>query len=93
MKNLNVNEAITGYGIFTSSGSSFYIPDALHIEKIDDLMMFDSDDEAAIQAEKDGIKFINDMDGVPKKVYIDTPENRDIIKKALIQYPEYYFND
>lgn len=78
-----------GYGIFSAYCSQFYIPDALHIEKIDELNMFQNDEEATAQAEKDGIKLIYGMDGVPDGVYLDTEENRKIILERLEQFPEY----
>jgi hypothetical protein len=78
-----------GYAIFTADGSEFYIPDAEHIEKIDELNMFESDEEASAQAEKDGVQLIRGMDGVPDGVYVDTIENREIISDALLKWPEY----
>lgn len=72
-----------GYGIFISDGSSFYMPEAKHIEKIDEENKFDDDCTAAIQAEKDGIKLVNNMSFLQNKVYIDTPENRAIIEETL----------
>lgn len=78
-----------GYDIFTADFSEFYIPNVLHVERIDELMMFKNDDEACIQAEKDGVKFIYNMDFVPDRVYIDTDKNRQIIKEMLDKYPEY----
>lgn len=35
-----------------------------------------TDEDACVQAEKDGVKFINDIEGVDKRRYIDTPLNR-----------------
>lgn len=78
-----------GYGVFIANGSEYYIPGAEHIERIDEVNKFEDDYEAAIQAEKDGIKLINNTPFIPNRVYIDTPENRDIIEKALEKYPEY----
>lgn len=66
----------------------------LVIMRIDDMMLFDDDHEAAIQAEKDGIKLIPkeeldfelDEDGEPDERshydYIDTPENRKLLQEA-----------
>lgn len=71
-------EAETGYGIFTSD----YGNGATHIEKIDVMGTFESDDEAAEQAEKDGVKIIRDLE-LPEghqANYIDTPENRELLK-------------
>lgn len=78
-----------GYGIFIAEGSSFYIPQAEHIEKIDEDNLFSDDEEACKQAEKDGVKLIYNMEGIPDGVYIDTIQNRDILIKALEQHPEY----
>ena len=69
-----------GYGIFTSKeiGNG-----ATHIEKIDDMSVFDSDMEAAIQAERDGIKLIHDIEfDRPEKHYcfLDTPQNRKLLQ-------------
>ena len=90
MKKINYDKLYKrGYDIFIANGSEYYIPDALHIEKLDEMNLFEDDDQASIQAEKDGIKFINDMEGVPKRVYIDTEENRKIIVAMLELYPEY----
>ena len=75
-----------GYGIFQSSDT-----DVLHIQKIDQLWdVYDSDLEAAEQAEKDGIKLIHDI-RIPKDciIYplndtcIDTPENREQLLKEI----------
>lgn len=78
--------AVRGYEIFTS-------PDvqALHIERIDELGVFDSDIEAARQAKKDGIKLIP-LNEQPHKYpfnnyrFIDTPENRLQLFKAAREY-------
>ena len=76
----SVENAKGGYGIFTSKeiGNG-----ATHIEKIDFMNVFDSDIEAAIQAERDGIKLIHDMEfDRPEKHYcfLDTKENRKLLK-------------
>lgn len=46
-----------GYGIFTTDKNDD-IPNAEHIQRIDELGMFDGDLDAAIQAEKDGMDII-----------------------------------
>ena len=75
-----------GYGIFTSSDT-----DVLHIQKIDELWdVYESDSEAAEQAEKDGMKLIHDI-RIPKDsviwplndTCIDTPENREQLLKEI----------
>ena len=45
------------------------------------MMVFDTDGEAAEQAEKDGIKIIHDMefDDENSASYIDTPKNRKLL--------------
>lgn len=72
-----------GYAIFESDN----LPEGLlHIERIDDLNMFNSDFDAADQAEKDGIKLIPQSE-IPNEYpinayrYLDTPENREILNK------------
>lgn len=82
-------EALRGYGIF-SGGSE---PEALHICRIDELDIYDSDISAARQAAKDGIKIIPYREQ-PKhgdlKCYrfIDTEENRKVLfeKDALREW-------
>lgn len=60
------------YIIAVADGSEFYIPEAEHIERNDELMLVEDDIEAALDAERDGIKLIYGMDGVPDGVYLDT---------------------
>jgi hypothetical protein len=72
-----------------ASGSEFYIPNALHIERNDDLMLVEGDEQASKEAEKAGIALIYDFEGVPDGVYVDTEENRNIINKMLNIHPEY----
>lgn len=76
------NDAEHGYAIFTSD----YGNGAEHIQKIDSMDVFDDDEEAAEQAEKDGIKIIHDMefDDENSAAYIDTPENRKLLKELAI---------
>lgn len=82
-------EALRGYGIF-SGGSA---PEALHICRIDELGIYDSDIEAALQAVKDGIKIIPYREQ-PKQGdlkyyrFIDTEENRKVLfeKDALQEW-------
>lgn len=70
-------DASRGYGVFTSD----YGNGATHIERLDIMGVFDSDAEAAEQAEKDGIKIIHDIELPEEHVayYIDTPENRELL--------------
>jgi len=78
-----------GYVLTIADNSDFYIPDALHVERDDELFLFPDDEAAARAAECDGIALIYGLDGVPDGVYVDTPENRDVIAAGLEQYPEY----
>lgn len=50
-------DARRGYGIFVSNDGI----GAEHIEKIDEMDVFDSDIEAALQAQNDGIKILWDV--------------------------------
>ena len=62
--------------------------------RLDDMMIFDSDSDAAVQAKKDGYQFLevgkdiifpDEMlnDDIEYRNYIDTPENRTILKDFL----------
>ena len=70
-----------GYDIFDFDGTGM-----LEIEKIDEMHMFDSDEDAVEQAIKDGIKIIP-VEELPENFdrkylgWIDTPENREAIKR------------
>lgn len=78
-----------GYVFAYAEYSQFYIPNALHIERDDDLFLYSDDEEAARAAERDGIRLIYGMQDVPDGVYVDTPENRIAIQDGLEKYPEY----
>ena len=78
-----------GYVFAIADGSEFYIPDAVHIERDDELFLFADDEQAAQAAERDGVHLIYGMEHVPDGVYVDTPENREVIQKNLEAYPEY----
>ena len=71
-----------GYGIFVSADSKFLE----HIERIDELNVYDGDLEAGEQAEKDGIKLIP-LEENPKEYpyncyrFVDTEENRKALEK------------
>lgn len=80
-----------GYGIFESDDV-----EAEHIERIDVLNVYDSDLEAAEQAEKDGVKLIPfelNPKAYPYNCYrfIDTPENREKLK--YIKLDQYFYDD
>jgi hypothetical protein len=77
---LSREEVINGYGFFENEFG------AVEVCRIDDLYWCDefdygieTDEDAGIQAEKDGVKFINNIEGVDKHRYIDTPRNRYVL--------------
>lgn len=78
-----------GYMLEVCTGDDIYLPNALHVERIDELMMYDGDFEAAKAAEQDGIQLIYGMQHVPNGIYLDTPENRAVIQQALKDHPYY----
>lgn len=88
MLNNNKSSWVLAY----AEGSSFYIPNVLHVERNDELMLVSDDEEACNEAEKAGIPLIYNMDGVPDGVYVDTHENRALIIEMLNIYPNYKFN-
>lgn len=73
----------SGYVIAIADGSEFYIPNALHVERDDELWIYKDDEEAARAAEREGVKLIFGMEHVPDGVYLDTPENRTVILREL----------
>lgn len=77
------------YLVCIADNSDFYIPNAEHIERNDELFLVEDDEQASIEAEKDGIKLIYGMNDVPDGVYIDTNKNRAVIHEMLKKYPEY----
>lgn len=84
-----MNKKNVGYFVCVASGSESIVPDVEHIERDDEMMLFDNDYDAAKQAEKDGIKIIHDMEGVEDWTYVDTPENRERLTAWIAEYPEY----
>lgn len=76
-------DAHRGYSVFTSDFGN----GALHIERIDEMGVFESDDDAAEQAERDGIRIIKDMKFSEGHCanYIDTPENRELLKDLVVE--------
>ena len=78
-----------GYVLALADNSEFYIPNALHVERNDELFLYEDDEEATRAAERDGVRLIYGMDDVPDGVYVDTPENRAAIQEGLEKYPEY----
>ena len=77
-----------------ATGSYFYIHNALHVARNEEFMSsmgnytYD-DNDACHQAEQDGVPFIYGMKHVPDGVYVDTEENRQIIRRMLEEYPFY----
>ena len=75
-----------GYGIFECFDTGL-----LEVERIIDTMVFDTDEEAAAQAIKDGVKVIP-VEELPENFdmkrlgWIDTPENR----AAIVKYTDKY---
>jgi len=78
-----------GYDFFQCSGSEVIIEGAVVVERIDELFFFETDFDACRQAEKDRVAFINDIPGLEKGCYVDTPENRKHCAEMLEKYPEY----
>lgn len=78
-----------GYDIFEVSGSNSVINGALVVEFINDVAKFNSDLEVCRQAELDGIKFINDIEGLEKGCYVDTEANRKHCLEFLKKHPDY----
>lgn len=66
-----------GYDFFEATGSTSIIDGAIVVESISDVGLFESDWDACREAEKDGVKFINDVEGLEKGCYVDTPDNRE----------------
>lgn len=81
-------EVKNGYAVF-NSGNDEYIEGARYIADIGSLKMYEGTFDACRQAELDGVNFINDMDGLEKGVYIDTPENRKVCDEYILVKPEY----
>lgn len=73
-----------GYAVFADRETSIHMGE--YIDKIDELQTFNTSKAARKQAAKDGVKFINDMEGVEPNFYIDTPKNREHIAGVLHEY-------
>ncbi len=75
-------DARRGYYISCST----YGNGATHIERIDCMNVFYNDQEAAEQAERDGIKIIRDL-RLPEEhaaAYLDTPANRLLLQSLAL---------
>ena len=53
-----------------------YICGALHVERDDSSWVYESDEEAARAAERNGVKLLYGIPYVEDGVYLDTPANR-----------------
>ena len=53
-----------GYVFAIADGSDFYIPNALHVERDDELFLFADDEDAAQAAEAAGVPLIRDRKSV-----------------------------
>lgn len=80
------------YVIAVTSSASDLIPRAEHIERNEEYKFKGSkiytDFDAGLDAKKDGIKLIDDIDGIYKDLYIDTPQNRQIIEAYISEHPQ-----
>lgn len=58
-----------------------YICGALHVERNDQSVpwVYETDEEAARAAERDGVKLLYGIPYVEDGVYLDTPENRQLL--------------
>ena len=56
-----------------------YICGALHVERDDSVWIYETDEEAARAAERDGVKLLYGIPYVEDGVYLDTPENRRLL--------------
>ncbi len=89
-------EACKGYVI----AGSDELPDGVEvIQRIDDMGVFGSDEAAAVQAQKDGIKVIpsyklsfSDDDPMSCYSYVDSPENRELLKDYILSEAEMALN-
>lgn len=78
-----------GYFIdFSSGNAASTVQGALVVETVPQFGAFSDNWEACRQAEKDGIKFINDMPGLERGYYVDTQKNRELCKEELLRKPE-----
>lgn len=81
------------YTIATCSSAWDIIPDAEHIERVTEIAEQQGFDEtfddfaAARLAKEDGVKLIDDIDGIYRNFYIDSIKNRRIIKDYMDAHP------
>lgn len=74
-----------GYVVAVAQGSTFYVDGVSHIERDDACIppVYEDDESASAAAEAEGIKLIRNMDGVMDGIYLDTPENRTLLRQAI----------
>ena len=87
-----MEETKTGWLVCITDTSEGLIPNALHIERDDSMMVYADDYEAAKAYEQQGGKIIHDMgERVEDWTYVDTPENRALISAFLQQNPAWSY--
>jgi len=77
-----------GYFVCKTHGTSTTIRNAMVVETTPQLGAFSSNWDACREAEKHGTEFINDMPGLEKGYYVDTPANRQLCENALLRNPD-----
>ena len=81
MMDNNDNDYGQGYVITAcDSPDGAFIQDALHVEPDTRNWIYDDDESAARAAQRDGVKLVYGIPYVADGVYLDTPENRDILE-------------
>lgn len=77
-----------GYTLLESSKDSLF-PDCLMIVNIPETNEFPSGVEASVAARKNGVRFIDDVEGLQKGLIVEEAGKREVCKKILEQYPAY----
>ena len=78
---MNSNTSGKGYKITAcNSNDGPFIRDALHVEMDTENWLYNDDHEAALAAQRDGVKLVYGIQYVDDGVYLDTPENRVILE-------------
>lgn len=78
-------EPTKGYVIAVADDGDSYFSGVSHVQRNDGLHIYTNDEAAARAAELDGINLIYNMPNVPDGIYVDTPENREVITKHFEQ--------
>ena len=82
MRNDTSSNSGKGYIITAChSDSGPFIRDAIHVEMDTENWLFNDDEEAARAAQREDVKLIYGVPFVADGVYLDTPENREIVEK------------